>query len=156
MLKNNGKLVPLGGGDPIDLYGDTIIIGRRPSCDIRMEFPNISGHHCKLTFREGFWFLEDLESRNGTKVNGNRILANTSILIQPGAEIVIGKRPFKVEYLTTKPLPSHLDNPIVEDFSTSLLQKAGLERSRDRQPKESRQNIPFDPADFLLDGDDLD
>jgi len=113
----NGKLVPTGGGDAIELPGESVLIGRRPSCDIRMDFQNISGHHCRLSFRDGFWFLEDLESQNGTKVSGTRILPRTNKMIQPGDLITIGKRDFVMDYVPGKAISPVVESAAVEDLT---------------------------------------
>src|SRR5688572_5818812 len=65
----HGHLVPVGGGDNIPLIRSVMTLGRRDSCDICLRFPNISGRHCELSFREGYWFVRDLNSTNGIKVN---------------------------------------------------------------------------------------
>lgn len=155
MVSANGKLSPNGGGDPIELPGDSVLIGRRPSCDIRMDFENISGHHCRLSFRDGFWFLEDLESRNGTKVGGTRIFPRTSKLVQPGDVITIGKRDFTLDYSPGNTSSPVLDPAAMEDLTTPLMQKAGLERVKQGKSTNSQPAIAFDPADFLL-NDELD
>jgi adenylate cyclase len=149
----NGKLVPVGGGDSIDLPGETVVIGRRPSCDVRMEFPNISGQHCRLTYREGYWYLEDLESQNGTKVCGTRILPRTNKLVHPGELITIGKRDFKLEYVLGQNASPIAETPLMEDLSIPLMQKAGLERKREQKTKSGQVPVAFDPADFLLQED---
>ena len=64
-----GELVPLGGGDPIPLLKQRLMIGRRESCDIVLRFANVSGQHCELIVDSGYWFVIDKASRNGTKVN---------------------------------------------------------------------------------------
>lgn len=151
----NGKLVPTGGGDAIELPGETVLIGRRPSCDIRMDFQNISGHHCRLSFRDGFWFLEDLESQNGTKVGGTRIFPRTSKMIQPGDLITIGKRDFVMDYVPGKAISPVVESAGVEDLTIPLMQKAGLEKAAKGKSKSSQSPVAFDPADFLLD-DELD
>ena len=43
-----GELVPVGGGDAIPLIQDIMTIGRRASCDIQLDFANISGSHAEL------------------------------------------------------------------------------------------------------------
>src|SRR5436309_1795976 len=50
----NGELVPAGGGDNIPLIRELLTIGRRESCDICMRFPNISGLHAEMSFRNGY------------------------------------------------------------------------------------------------------
>lgn len=51
----------------------TWIIGAAEGCDIRVESPYVSGRHCRLTLVDSAWTLEDLSSRNGTYLNGNRL-----------------------------------------------------------------------------------
>jgi hypothetical protein len=50
-----GELVPIGGGDAIPLIAEVMTIGRRQSCDICLNFQNISGSHCELSHKEGVW-----------------------------------------------------------------------------------------------------
>src|SRR4051812_18952070 len=61
-----GILQPLGGGDPIPLRKEELLLGRRMTCDIRLDFENISGRHCILRLTNGIWHVRDLGSTNGT------------------------------------------------------------------------------------------
>ena len=90
-----GELVPVGGGDPIPLIRATLTFGRRESCDVCMRFPNISGLHCELSWRDGFWYIKDLNSTNGVKVNGLRVQER---LLQPRDEVTIGQRRYVIQY----------------------------------------------------------
>jgi pSer/pThr/pTyr-binding forkhead associated (FHA) protein len=51
------------------------VIGRASWCDHRINDPMISRRHCALSFRDGQVWVEDLASRNGTRLNGNPVLA---------------------------------------------------------------------------------
>ena len=82
-----GELVPIGGGDPIPLVRSPMVMGRRESCDIYLPFPNISGRHCELHFKNGFWLVRDLNSTNGMKVNGEKV--------QPGGKIERNLEPYR-------------------------------------------------------------
>src|SRR5262249_4228867 len=82
----NCELVPVGGGDSIPLIRDILTIGRRDSCDIPLRLPNVSGMHAELSFREGYWYIKDLNSTNGVKINGVR---HQQKLLLPGDQITI-------------------------------------------------------------------
>ncbi|HEY7427811.1 MAG TPA: FHA domain-containing protein [Gemmataceae bacterium] len=144
----HGELQPIGGGDVVPLIREILTIGRRESCDIRMAFPNISGLHAQLSFRNGYWYIRDMNSTNGVKVNGTRVQEK---LLHPRDEVTIGKRRYVIEY----ELPADrraLDEVVEEDImSQSLLEKAGLERRKpDRSGKKPPSSSSFDAGDFLL------
>ncbi|HEX4591371.1 MAG TPA: FHA domain-containing protein [Gemmataceae bacterium] len=122
----NGELVPVGGGDTIPLLRPTMTLGRRESCDVPLQFPNVSGLHCELSFRDGYWSIKDLNSTNGVKVNGMRVQARP---LKPGDEIAIAKRRFTIQYTLTAEAQHELEALLTEDeniFGKSLLEKAGL------------------------------
>ena len=132
-----GELIPVGGGDPIPLVKEKLLIGRRESCDISLQFPNVSSHHCELEFRDGFWFVTDLRSRNGTKVNGTRV---SQKWLAPGDEISVAKHMFELQYTAEGNLPPELVGDEF-DSSKSLMEKAGLER-RNGHRKPARGPLP--------------
>ena len=150
MFQPNGELIPLGGGDSIPLVREVLSIGRRESCDICMRYPNVSSVHAQLSFQEGYWRIRDMNSTNGIKVNGARVLEK---LLHPNDEISIGRRrKFTIEY--ELPAGRRALEEVEEDLlGTSLLEKAGLEKPK--KPHEKGQKKVFDPADFLL-GEDED
>lgn len=115
-----GQLIPLGGGDPIPLKKPMLLVGRRPSCDIRLDLSNVSSQHCELAFVNGYWRVRDLHSSNGTKVNGERV---DEKFVQPGDTIAFAKSQFEIEYT---PDPHAAPPEEVDPFAISLLEKAGL------------------------------
>ncbi|WP_158265237.1 FHA domain-containing protein [Blastopirellula marina] len=78
------------------------IVGARDTCDIVIDQPTVSGEHCRLEFDDGRVFLEDLQSTNGTYVNGERIYERKQI--HPDALVTLGKS-------VTMPMPSQLTAP---------------------------------------------
>jgi pSer/pThr/pTyr-binding forkhead associated (FHA) protein len=46
------------------------LLGRAGDNTIAIDDPTVSSHHARMSFRSGQWILEDLGSRNGTRVNG--------------------------------------------------------------------------------------
>jgi adenylate cyclase len=123
----NGELVPVGGGDPIPLIRPVLTIGRRDSCDICLRFPNVSGTHCELTFEDGRWMIRDLDSTNGTKVNGLRIRRK---VLFPQDAVSIADHRYTIDYAparVSRILEEALDDE--EDIlKQPLLERAGLAR----------------------------
>jgi adenylate cyclase len=136
----NGELVPVGGGDAIPLIREFLTIGRRESCDVCLRFPNISGMHCQLSFKQGYWYVRDLGSTNGTKVNGSRVVEK---MLHPDDEVTIGKRRYTIRYELPSDRRLALDESPEEDIlSQSLLERAGLEKPRKARPSR------FEPTRF--------
>jgi pSer/pThr/pTyr-binding forkhead associated (FHA) protein len=70
------------------------IIGRRRECQGCLPYAFISRHHCQFTEENGQILVKDLESYNGTYVNGRS--ANTPLAINDGDEITLGPMSFAV------------------------------------------------------------
>ena len=63
----------LRGGEPgfeAPLAADRVIVGRRGDCGVPLEDPTVSRQHAAFVLRGDEWWVIDLESTNGTKVNG--------------------------------------------------------------------------------------
>ena len=43
-----GQLTPTGGGDPIPLIKERLLVGRRGESDIQLKFANVSSQHCRI------------------------------------------------------------------------------------------------------------
>jgi pSer/pThr/pTyr-binding forkhead associated (FHA) protein len=139
-----GHLRPLGGGDPIPLLKDQLCLGRRPSCDIQIDFDNVSGRHCELRFHHGVWQVRDLGSTNGTFVNGQKVSHDQSVM--PDDEFVIATHGFWIDY---EPV-SHgaLLEVLGAGRKKSLLELAGLEGgSPDRKARAARPTRAPDSID---------
>lgn len=130
-----GELVPVGGGDTIPLNQDVMTIGRRESCDIRLNFQNVSGTHAELSYRHGVWHVRDMGSTNGVKVNGERTLRRP---LRPGDEIGIANHKYTIQYHLAA--GSTLEDVFAEEenvFGQSLMEKAGLEKPKRPNPGSS-------------------
>lgn len=74
------------------LHKQTTTMGRDKKNDIVLGDPFISGKHAQLVADEGLYFLEDLESANGTYVNGERI--SDVLALKDGDRISLGQVDF--------------------------------------------------------------
>ena len=81
-----------GGAVPIG--GKAVVIGRSKDCDVPLADGNVSRRHAELGRSEEGFVLRDLDSTNGTMVNGRRIRSAT---IGAGDEITIGMSTLRIE-----------------------------------------------------------
>ena len=93
----SGRLEILNGGFEgmtYDLDVEEALIGRNPTTDITLLDEGISREHALILFDEDSaeYLIEDLQSTNGTKVNGKRI---RSAPLTHGDELQVGHTKFK-------------------------------------------------------------
>lgn len=69
-------------------------IGRMPECDLKLSDTTVSRYHAEFRRSQTGWFLVDLGSTNGTRVNGWRITAPTAV--HPGDEVSFGSVAFSL------------------------------------------------------------
>jgi len=53
--------------------GEAVRIGRAPDCGLRIDHPSVSRAHAEFRQVDGTWWLRDLQSKNGSHVDGIRI-----------------------------------------------------------------------------------
>jgi pSer/pThr/pTyr-binding forkhead associated (FHA) protein len=154
-----GTLLPVGGGDPIPLLKTELTVGRRPTCDVRLDFENVSGKHATLSLINGLWHVRDLGSTNGTSVNGTRLSSPHSIM--PEDQLGFAGRLYTIDYVPSGPetlLASHqaLDQEVQDERRRqSLMELAGLDTderkvrvSRPKTAPEVIERLSVDEAEF--------
>lgn len=67
------KLISLNTEEEYILSGEKSFIGRSAENDICINDKTVSGRHCVLEKKENTFFIRDLQSSNGTYVNGKRL-----------------------------------------------------------------------------------
>ena len=77
----------------------SLSIGRGSDNNIPLSDPFLSKKHVLFTLKEGQVFLEDLNSRNGTFINGNQVKKNEGICLTDGDKIKMGN----IEFLYIRP-----------------------------------------------------
>lgn len=123
-----GMLVPCGGGQPILLRKPKILVGRSPEADVVIPQPNVSSRHCLLEFINGYWQMLDLESRNGTTVDGMSFRRKWML---PGSVLGLpGKHRFRLDYQPRGERPRFADDDEAVLPKKSLMELAGLKNER--------------------------
>ena len=135
-----GQLTPTGGGDPIPLIKDRILVGRKGEVDIQLKFANVSSQHCRLTLEHGYWFIRDLNSRNGIKVDQKPVVRKR---LDPGDTLSIARHDYVIEY-DPQTLGAYGPPPADDDYldgvmRSSLMDRAGLKKRDDRKKYSNRK-----------------
>jgi len=72
-----------------------LLVGRDPdSCDVVLEHPTVSRRHAQLHHRDGAWVLQDLDSTNGTTINGKPV---ARCRLEPGDRVMLGRQAVVVD-----------------------------------------------------------
>ena len=101
-----GRLVVLASPEGVPAVGRDLplaaanSIGRDVNNSIVLEDAYASGRHAALTFRGRAWYVEDLGSTNGTRVNGTPIEAATAMAW--GDELEVGRVRFRLDRPSTR------------------------------------------------------
>ena len=132
-------------------------IGRHDDCQIRIRSSQVSRRHCQLFGEGNQLILRDLDSSNGTFVNGKRVLGQQTL--KPGDVLTIGGVTLRVDLLgaapksaaaSPAPQPTASDTaevtalPVAEDdFEMELEEDEEFEVTLDNEP-DHMDIIPLD------------
>jgi len=84
-------------GAEVPVPGPKFFVGRGEDCQLRPRSDMVSRHHCVLLIEQGYVAIRDFGSKNGTYVNGERVIGEQTL--KAGDTLVIG--PLKFEVLVT-------------------------------------------------------
>jgi hypothetical protein len=73
---------------------EQLLVGRSSVCDVRLDDVTVSRLHARLIFRDGAWVVQDLRSRNGTVLNGSRVVRSQ---LRPGDRIAFAGQQFRID-----------------------------------------------------------
>lgn len=72
-----------------------VMIGRDTQCDVSIMDEALSAHHARLTHHHGQWWLEDLNSTNGTFLNREKL--TTAAVVITGDHFKCGNTVFGIQ-----------------------------------------------------------
>lgn len=73
-----------------------IVVGRDPACDLVAPDEMVSARHARLSFHHNQWWVEDLQSTNGTFLNDERVYTATVLI--DGDELRCGNLYLQVKF----------------------------------------------------------
>jgi serine/threonine-protein kinase len=121
------------------LSGSQATLGRGHGCTVRIPSADVSRQHCRLRIEaDGLVRVEDLESVNGTFINGTQI--HSLEIVRPGDRLGLGPVTFVVEYEMTPKTQRRLDggdeDEIVKTNNVELVEDASTRRKKTAPPLE--------------------
>jgi ABC-type multidrug transport system ATPase subunit/ABC-type multidrug transport system permease subunit len=78
----------------VDVLETAFVVGRDKRCDIVLDDPQVSNHHLRVARQQNEIFVEDLDSANGTYLNGQRIRGR--VRVRAGDFVGVGSTTFTV------------------------------------------------------------
>jgi pSer/pThr/pTyr-binding forkhead associated (FHA) protein len=134
-------LVGKNSGQELTIPGPRFFIGRAEDCQLRPRSDLISRHHCVLLIEDAFVAVRDFGSKNGTIVNGQRIVGEREL--KSGDHLTVG--PLEFEVVVQTPVPAK-KRPKVESVKEAAARTAEVHASQIGGEK-------LDVSQWLGDGD---
>lgn len=106
-------------GKELRIPGPKFLIGRAEDCHLRPKSDLISRHHCVLLIDENGAAVRDLGSRNGTIVNGERVVGERELI--KGDNLKIGPLEFEIVMV---PVPAPQKRPKVTSIADAATRTA--------------------------------
>ncbi len=139
------------------------LFGRSETCDYRLPVQQVSREHCELVFEDDKLVLRDLNSSNGTYVNGKRV-GETEL--KAGDQIIVGPAAFivQIDGEPAEPQPVQIpaetqakgEEPDAEDMVGALLtdDDEDEDETSKAQPVDEGDDFDFDLEEEKSDGDE--
>jgi hypothetical protein len=122
-------------GQEMKIGKEKFLVGRSEECNLRPNSEKISRHHCVIMLAEGIATIRDLGSKNGTLVNGEKIVGEVEL--KGGDILEIG--PLKFEVRPTVDIKRE-KKPVVKSVKEAIARTA------------ETQSSDMDISDWLMDG----
>ncbi len=135
------QLVALNDGPSILVDKPILLLGRHPECDIQIDSRKISRRHCCIAQVHDYLVVRDLDSTNGIRINGVRVVEGK---LRPGDELAIGNHRYRVAW---DDIP--VGRPVVPARRTALppqpLPDEALEECDEPVPLPDPAAVPLPP-----------
>jgi len=131
-----------------------ILLGRGDEAKFRIQHDLVSRRHCELFERQGWVYVRDLGSTNGTFLNDEQVPVSTKTVVPPGGIVRVGGLSFAVDYqspvavdATTAFEPSgHLKGPGAEESRVGGTDESLADEQPDFQVVHEDEESPAAPA----------
>jgi pSer/pThr/pTyr-binding forkhead associated (FHA) protein len=134
----------------VKLRGPATRIGRARGSGVRIPSAEVSRQHCVLRVEDGLVTVEDLDSVNGTYLNGETVVG--SQVVRPGDRLNVGPVTFVVEYELTPEALGRLSDDDGSDYDYEIIEvdEAGQEAAPDEVLPVSEDLVLDDAPELAL------
>jgi multidomain signaling protein FimX len=145
------RLVVIQGpelGDQIVMGEQPLVLGRSSQADVQLSAPGVSRRHCRVERRNDGCWIEDLESTNKTRVNGDAI---ESAVLNDGDQVRLGQTVLKF-IAATNPEAAYYEKLAEEatrDPRTGLFRRSFVVSSLEKAADQASAN-PEEPAGGVI------
>ncbi|MFT7515622.1 MAG: serine phosphatase RsbU (regulator of sigma subunit) [Candidatus Omnitrophota bacterium] len=96
----------------------TMLIGRRSTCAIRLLHSKVSSEHGRLVFNQAQWHVVDLNSTNGTFLNGVRLKPGVETELPVGSILQVGN--VQLMYQVRSAREAESENDLQDDLARAV------------------------------------
>lgn len=140
-------------GSSLVLNGNTAQIGRGLANEVSLKEASVSRKHAKIYRDNDQYYVEDLQSRNGTWINGHAIVSGQRVQVQEGVPIALGNVLVSVG---RKCSPNRLPNQYSISIPLPVVDGLKPATSTDRRAKQKKElELIYDISVELLGSLDL-
>lgn len=104
-------------GQRVPVSVPAMVIGRSRECQVVIPQTSVSRQHARILFIEGSYFIEDMESRNGTRVNGVAVAERTALKDRDRIQIC----EFHASFHADEQVPSLSDTALATGLAAELV-----------------------------------
>jgi len=133
-------------GMHFDIDQEVVFLGRSPGNDVRIGDAAVSRRHLKIFSVESCYFVEDLKTKNGTRINGEPIEAGFARLVTENDRIQLGSTVIRLDGIGVNRPPITIEE-IEPQVSEKTEESSG---SKGYQGEERRSRV-FKEMNFIYD-----
>lgn len=147
----NATLVPeegLPGVGPIPLVQSSAIFGKSPSVDVTIDNTYVSRRHFQVRCQDDVFFISDLDSTNGTSVNGERLTPHQERRLRDKDAIGLAGRHVVLRFIDpvrTVTIDAPLPTPTEQQGESNIVVDSG---SRDVTVRGQKLTPPLSRKEF--------
>ena len=142
VVKQRGEAGGADASNTVMLDDDKIVFGREQACQVCLPQQAVSRNHARITRDGGLFFLEDMGSSFGTRLNGKLLPRGEKRLLRNGDTIVIAQYDIVFDHVTEAPKGEAEDSDSTSAISRQVMKDALRGLSKTEAPSFRVMNGP--------------